>query len=63
MHTSFYIKIISLPMRTQGPYFVLHRNDFNHEGTTDTKKGGEAEKEAPTVELRNLDNSIFITSP
>ena len=38
---------------------VLQRNDFNHE---DTKKCGEAEKEAITVELRNVDNSIVITS-
>ena len=41
---------------------LLQRNDFNHEGTEDTKKCGEVEKEAITVKLRNVDNSIFITS-
>jgi len=40
----------------------LQRNDFNHEGTKDTKKCGEAEKQAIIVKLQNFDNSIFITS-
>ena len=52
-------------MRTAGSTgrrLLLQRNDFNHEGTKDTKKYGEAEKEAITGEERNVDNSIFITS-